>query len=108
MDIPASFAAQSHLPAVSEGSTSVVELLNQTLQQALVQRASDIHFEPFETRYRVRVRIDGMLRAVADELRALTAQFKLKNEESSSPILHPTAHTQKQIAHERTALPSAH
>ena len=44
----------------------------------------------------------------ADELRALTAQFKLKNEETSSPILHPTAHTQKQIAHERTALPSAH
>ena len=81
MDIPASFAAQSHLPAVSEGSTSVVALLNQTLQRALAQRASDIHFEPGETHYRIRLRIDGVLHALPpltrESAKTLTARLKV-------------------------------
>jgi len=81
MAIPASFAAQSHLPAVSEGSTSVVELLNQTLQQALAQRASDIHFEPGEEHYRIRLRIDGVLHALPslarESAKTLTARLKV-------------------------------
>ena len=43
----------------------VVKFVNKILIDAIRRGASDIHFEPFETRYRVRVRIDGMLRAVA-------------------------------------------
>ena len=34
--------------AASEETGSAVTLLNQTLEQALAQRASDIHFEPGE------------------------------------------------------------
>ncbi len=41
--------------------TPVTQLINLILLDALRQRASDIHFEPFETRLRVRFRIDGAL-----------------------------------------------
>ncbi|MGS8570814.1 ATPase, T2SS/T4P/T4SS family, partial [Salmonella enterica subsp. enterica serovar Braenderup] len=39
--------------------------VNKILVDAIKRGASDIHFEPFETQYRVRLRMDGMLRAVA-------------------------------------------
>jgi len=43
----------------------VVKFVNKILVDAIRRGASDIHFEPFETQYRVRLRMDGMLRAVA-------------------------------------------
>ena len=39
----------------------VVRLVNQIIAQAVEQRASDIHVEPFETDLRIRYRIDGHL-----------------------------------------------
>ena len=39
------------------------ELLNEVLNSAIQQRASDIHFEPGQTTYRIRLRIDGVLYA---------------------------------------------
>jgi len=41
---------------------SVIRLLNQILMDAVEQRATDIHFEPYENELRVRYRIDGVLR----------------------------------------------
>jgi len=38
-----------------------VLLLNEVLQQAITQRASDIHIEPYETQCLVRFRVDGVL-----------------------------------------------
>jgi type IV pilus assembly protein PilB len=43
----------------------VVKFINKILVDAIRRGASDIHFEPFETQYRVRLRMDGMLKAVA-------------------------------------------
>jgi len=43
----------------------VVKFVNKILVDAIRRGASDIHFEPFETQYRVRLRMDGMLKAVA-------------------------------------------
>ncbi len=40
---------------------SVIKLVNEILIEAIEQRASDIHFEPFEDDFRVRYRIDGVL-----------------------------------------------
>ncbi len=40
---------------------SVIKLVNEILLEAIDQRASDIHFEPFENDFRVRYRIDGVL-----------------------------------------------
>lgn len=42
----------------------VVKYVNATLMEAVRQRASDIHFEPFEREVAVRFRIDGALREV--------------------------------------------
>ena len=39
----------------------VVELLNHLLMQAIADKASDIHMEPFEAEFKVRYRIDGVL-----------------------------------------------
>jgi type IV pilus assembly protein PilB len=43
----------------------VVLYLQQALDQAVALRASDLHFEPFEQHYRVRLRVDGQLREIA-------------------------------------------
>ena len=40
----------------------VVKFVNKSLVDAIRRGASDIHFEPYETDYRVRYRIDGILR----------------------------------------------
>lgn len=41
---------------------SVVKLVNEILIEAIEQRGSDIHFEPFENDFKVRYRVDGDLR----------------------------------------------
>jgi type IV pilus assembly protein PilB len=43
----------------------VVQWVQQLLEQAVALKASDLHFEPYEHLYRVRMRIDGELREVA-------------------------------------------
>jgi type IV pilus assembly protein PilB len=40
----------------------IIKLVDKTITEAVDQRASDIHVEPFETTMRVRFRIDGVLR----------------------------------------------
>ena len=45
--------------------TPVVRFINKILLDAIKKGASDIHFEPYEKVYRVRLRIDGVLREVA-------------------------------------------
>lgn len=39
----------------------IVRFVNLVLLQAVKDRASDIHFEPFETEFRIRYRVDGAL-----------------------------------------------
>ncbi len=43
----------------------VVKYVNKILLDAINKGASDIHFEPYEKRYRVRYRVDGILSEVA-------------------------------------------
>ncbi len=50
-------------PAVDE--TPVVRFINKVLLDAIRKGASDIHFEPYEYRYRIRYRLDGVLKTVA-------------------------------------------
>ncbi|MDC8015835.1 type IV-A pilus assembly ATPase PilB [Tahibacter soli] len=45
--------------------TPIVRFVNKVLVDAIKRGASDIHFEPYESEYRVRLRMDGMLRKVA-------------------------------------------
>lgn len=49
----------------------IIRLVQKTIEDALDARASDIHVEPFETRLRIRFRVDGVLKEVASHPRTL-------------------------------------
>jgi len=55
----------THLAGAS-GAPPVVKLVNVLLVDSLKRGASDIHVEPYETEFRVRLRIDGVLYKVME------------------------------------------
>jgi general secretion pathway protein E len=57
----------------SENDAPIIRMINVLLTQALRQRASDIHIEPYESRSVVRFRVDGTLQNVVEPHRALHA-----------------------------------
>jgi type IV pilus assembly protein PilB len=57
--------AQDETIRVEDISDDVVTFVNRLLVEAFVQKASDIHFEPYERNFRVRLRIDGNLIEIA-------------------------------------------
>ena len=57
-------AADSGVDAKGD-DTPVVKFVNKALVDAIKKGASDIHFEPYENNYRVRLRIDGLLKQIA-------------------------------------------
>ena len=64
-----------------EKDAPIVKLCAQIIMRAFVARASDIHLEPMETRFRIRYRIDGVLREQEPPPRrlqgAILQRFKL-------------------------------
>lgn len=54
-------AEDSELAAMAQ-QASVIRLVNELLNEAAEQRASDVHIEPHETGLTVRYRVDGVLR----------------------------------------------
>jgi len=58
--VPAASADQENLPGFSV-ETPITESLDLLIQQAVRDRASDIHLEPQDNRLRIRYRIDGIL-----------------------------------------------
>jgi type IV pilus assembly protein PilB len=57
--------AAGGIDATGGEDAPVVKFVNKVLVDAIKRGASDIHFEPYESNYRVRFRMDGMLKAVA-------------------------------------------
>jgi type IV pilus assembly protein PilB len=59
----------------------IIKLVDQILHEAIEKGASDIHFEPYETNYRIRFRIDGMLHEITNPdfslVNRLTARLKI-------------------------------
>ena len=51
--------------------TPIIRFVNLILQQAIRDKASDIHFEPFEDQFRIRYRIDGALYEMAPPPKSL-------------------------------------
>lgn len=51
--------------------TPIIRFVNLILQQAIRDKASDIHFEPFEDQFRIRYRIDGALLEMAPPPKSL-------------------------------------
>ena len=60
---------------VKTDDTPVVKFVNKVLVDAIRKGASDIHFEPYETEYRVRLRIDGLLKQVTKVPTNLSARI---------------------------------
>lgn len=58
--IASGVAKTEDLEALAEDA-SIIKFVNQILTQALSERASDIHIEPFENELKVRMRVDGIL-----------------------------------------------
>lgn len=62
----------------------IIKYVNKLLFDAIELKASDLHFEPYEKSYRVRYRIDGILRQVAsppvDEANRLSSRLKVMSQ----------------------------
>ena len=52
-------------------SAPIIKYVNTVLAQAIAARASDIHFEPFETEFKIRYRVDGALYEMSPPPRSL-------------------------------------
>ena len=67
--------------AASSGEAPVIKLANLIIVQAIKDRASDIHLEPFEKNMRLRYRVDGVLMDATPPPKvmqlALTSRFKI-------------------------------
>jgi type II secretion system protein E len=59
-ELSQAFKTAEDLEALSEDA-SIINFVNQILLQAIQERATDIHLEPFEDELKVRFRIDGVL-----------------------------------------------
>jgi type IV pilus assembly protein PilB len=57
----ASATDNEQLMANLANEAPIVKFVDLVLSQAIQDRASDIHFEPFETEFRIRYRVDGAL-----------------------------------------------
>jgi type IV pilus assembly protein PilB len=57
-------AEEASMPDVDDAP--VVRFLQKMLMDAIREGASDLHFEPYEKMYRIRYRVDGILREVAN------------------------------------------
>jgi type IV pilus assembly protein PilB len=57
--------AASEATSTDVDDAPVVKFIHKILHDAIAEGASDIHFEPYEKYYRIRFRVDGVLREVA-------------------------------------------
>ncbi|MCF9000086.1 type IV-A pilus assembly ATPase PilB [Acinetobacter nectaris] len=57
--------SQDDLDQDPENEAPIVKYINKLLVDAIRMGASDLHFEPYEKSYRVRYRVDGILRQIA-------------------------------------------
>jgi general secretion pathway protein E/type IV pilus assembly protein PilB len=67
MEDPDALPTQIDLPSgegASEEEAPIIKYVHMVISEALKRRASDIHMEPLEKRFRVRYRIDGVLHEV--------------------------------------------
>ncbi len=67
MEDPDALPGQIDLPSAedaTEEEAPIIKYVHMVISEALKRRASDIHMEPLEKRFRVRYRIDGVLHEV--------------------------------------------
>ena len=100
------------------GAHPIARLVNWMLTSAIDQRASDIHMEPYESFFRVRFRIDGMLHTVLKPPKtlqaALVSRIKVLSEMDISERRRPqdghlAVHYKRETCHFRVStLPTSY
>jgi type IV pilus assembly protein PilB len=75
LDIGGEEEEQAAASRAEADDAPVVKYVNKILLDAINKGASDIHFEPYEKRYRVRYRIDGILSEVASPPLSIAAKL---------------------------------
>ncbi len=75
------FASHQIYETASRGESSIIELVNQVLTDAIYRESSDIHFEPMQQHYRIRMSIDGVLHTTTPlpntQSSAMTSRLKV-------------------------------
>lgn len=69
---------QETVESNSEDDAPIVKYINKVLLDAVRKGASDLHFEPYEKKYRIRFRIDGILYEVATPPVNLSNRFSAR------------------------------
>lgn len=64
-DLEASEVKNTDEEEIDADEAPIVKYINKMLMDAIHKDASDLHFEPYEKRYRVRFRIDGILHEIS-------------------------------------------
>ncbi len=62
----------------ADDDAPIVKYINKVLLDAIKRGASDLHFEPYETKYRIRFRIDGILHEIASPPVNLASRFSAR------------------------------
>ncbi len=75
LDAMASFDNATETIEATTNDAPIVKFINRILHDAIQQKASDIHFEPFEKEYRIRYRQDGFLHEIAKPPLSLSARI---------------------------------
>lgn len=66
---------EAMLPGHHDEDAPIIKLVNEILFEAIEKKASDIHFESYEQRYRIRLRQDGILTEIANPSAHLANQI---------------------------------
>ena len=66
---------ENNVGAMDDDTIPIIRLATKVIVDAYKMKASDIHLEPMEKRYRIRYRIDGSLREVEGPPKYLQANF---------------------------------
>ncbi|MBO5766676.1 MAG: Flp pilus assembly complex ATPase component TadA, partial [Lentisphaeria bacterium] len=66
---------ETNVGAMDDDTIPIIRLATKVIVDAYKMKASDIHLEPMEKRYRIRYRIDGSLREVEGPPKYLQANF---------------------------------
>ena len=69
----------------------IVRFVNKVMLDAIKRGASDIHFEPYEKTYRIRLRLDGVLKEVAQPPVQLAMQARRRASRSCRGSTSPSA-----------------
>jgi type IV pilus assembly protein PilB len=78
MDVEDSQQPQGPDDEKDKDDAPIIVYINKILMDAIKKGASDLHFEPYEHKYRIRFRIDGMLHEMASPPTSLSTRLSAR------------------------------